>query len=268
MSLFTDWTGESLRAAWVKRRVEDPEATVPDEFFGARREPGPVRFIDAPADNLTVLGVAGPWARRLPHFRLDSTPSNGDEIQSEYFVDRRDGAAALEAVRRLAGQVTPLLMVSEIRSTAPDELWLSGSYGRATMAIHFTWRNRPAEVDAVLRHVEAARAVRRPPALGQGLPRHRGPGGGTVPAAGRRARPLRAARPRRPVQQPPAGAARRPRAPLTARYQLARASVRVMRSSTSCGSRSGGRWSRPGTIRNSQPGIRSAACRFDSTSGG
>jgi len=158
VSLFTDWGGESLRAAWVKRRVGDAAAAVPDEFFGARRDPGPVRFIEAPDDNLTVVGVAGPWSQRLPHFRLDSTPSNGDEIQSEYFVDRRDGAAALEAVRRLSAKVTPLLMISEIRSTAPDGLWLSGSYGRPTMAIHFTWRNRPAEVDAVLRDVEAALA--------------------------------------------------------------------------------------------------------------
>jgi xylitol oxidase len=158
VSLFTDWGGESLRAAWVKRRVDDAAAAVSDEFFGARRDPGPVRFIEAPDDNLTVVGVAGPWSQRLPHFRLDSTPSNGDEIQSEYFVDRRDGAAALEAVRRLSAKVTPLLMISEIRSTAPDGLWLSGSYGRPTMAIHFTWRNRPAEVDAVLRDVEAALA--------------------------------------------------------------------------------------------------------------
>jgi xylitol oxidase len=157
VSLFTNWSGESLRAAWVKRRVENAAAvSTPDEFFGARGEPGPVRFIDAPADNLTVLGVAGPWAQGLPHFRLDSTPSNGDEIQSEYFVDRRDGAAALEAVRRHAKNITPLLLISEIRSTAADQLWLSGSYGRETMAIHFTWRNRPAEVDAVLTEVEEA----------------------------------------------------------------------------------------------------------------
>ena len=60
--------------------------------------------------------------------------------------------------RGRAGLITPLLLVSEIRSTAADELWLSGSYGRATLAIHFTWRNRPAEVDAVLREVEAALA--------------------------------------------------------------------------------------------------------------
>jgi xylitol oxidase len=156
VSLFTDWRGSSLHAAWVKRRVRSQETETPDEFFGARRDPGPVRFIDAPADNLTVLGVAGPWSQRLPHFRLDSTPSNGDEIQSEYFVDRRRGAAALDAVRRLSMSITPLLMISEIRSTAPDELWLSGSYQRETMAIHFTWRNRPGEVDAVLTDVEAA----------------------------------------------------------------------------------------------------------------
>jgi alditol oxidase len=156
VSLFTDWSGESLHAAWVKRRIDDPRAGTPEEFFGARRDPGPVRFIDAPADNLTILGVAGPWAQRLPHFRLDSTPSNGDEIQSEYFVDRRSGAAALEAVRGHAKSITPLLMVSEIRATASDALWLSGSYGRETMAIHFTWRNRPAEVDAVVREVEEA----------------------------------------------------------------------------------------------------------------
>ena len=164
VSLFTDWSGPSLRAAWVKRRVPslddggpaDPGA--PEEFFGARREPGPVRFIDAPADNLTVLGDPGPWAERLPHFRLDATPSNGDEIQSEYFVDRRHGADALAALRRRAGLITPLLLISEVRATAADRLWLSGSYGRETLAIHFTWRNAPDPVDAATREVEAALA--------------------------------------------------------------------------------------------------------------
>lgn len=155
VSLFTDWSGDSLGAAWVKRRVESARAQVPEEFHGARRDPG-LRIIDAPEDNLTVLGVAGPWAQGLPHFRLDSTPSNGDEIQSEYFVDRRDGPAALEAVRRRARRVTPLLLVSEIRSTAPDDLWLSGSYQRETLAIHFTWRNEPERVNDVLRDVESA----------------------------------------------------------------------------------------------------------------
>ena len=115
-----------------------------------------MRFIDAPADNLTPLAVPGPWSQRMPHFRLDAMPSNGDEIQSEYFVDRGDGAKALEALRRRAHRIAPVLMISEIRSTAPDRLWLSGSYGRDTLALHFTWHNRPAEVDAAVREVEEA----------------------------------------------------------------------------------------------------------------
>ena len=157
VSLFTDWRGGTLRAAWVKRRVQpDAAPGVPDEFFGARRATGPVSFVDGPPDNLTPLGVAGPWLGGLPHFRPDSMPSNGDEIQSEYFVARDDGAAALTAVRQIADRIAPLLLISEIRSTAADELWLSGSYTRPTLALHFTWRNRPDEVDAAAREVEAA----------------------------------------------------------------------------------------------------------------
>jgi xylitol oxidase len=158
VSLFTDWTGDSVQA-WVKRRLAGPEDdTAPGEFFGARRDPGPPRLVDAPVDNLTVHGVPGPWSERLPHFRLDATPSNGDEIQSEYFVDRRHAAAALTAVRRLTRLVSPLLLISEIRTTSCDQLWLSGSYNRETLAIHFTWRKLPDQVDAAVREVEAALA--------------------------------------------------------------------------------------------------------------
>jgi xylitol oxidase len=39
-----------------------------------------------------------------------------------------------------------------------DELWLSPAYGRASMAIHFTWRNDPAGVAGVLPDIEAALA--------------------------------------------------------------------------------------------------------------
>ena len=154
VSLFTDWTGPALRAAWVKRRADSTDDA--DDFFGAQRDPGPVRFIDAPEDNLTICGVPGPWSQRLPHFRLDAAPSNGDEIQSEYFVDKRHAAQALEALRRRATAIAPVLQVSEIRSIAADSLWLSGSYQRETIALHFTWLNRPAQVDAAVKEVEEA----------------------------------------------------------------------------------------------------------------
>jgi xylitol oxidase len=157
VSLFTDWSGDSVQA-WVKRRVGSPAGTAPEEFFGAGRDTGPVRLVDAPADNLTVHGVPGPWSERLPHFRIDSVPSNGNEIQSEYFVSAAHGPAALEAVRRLAHRVTPLLLVCEIRAIAPDRLWLSGAYERETLALHFTWRKLPGQVDAVVQGIESALA--------------------------------------------------------------------------------------------------------------
>jgi xylitol oxidase len=58
-------------------------------------------------------------------------------------------------VRRLAGRISPLLQVSEIRAVAADQLWLSGAHGRDTLAVHFTWHNRPAEVAAAITAVEA-----------------------------------------------------------------------------------------------------------------
>jgi xylitol oxidase len=152
-----DRTGPTLRAAWVKRRANGAHRTDDaDDFFGAQADPGPVRFIDTPEDNLTICGVPGPWSQRLPHFRLDTTPSSGDEIQSEYFVDKRHAAQALDALRKRASKIAPVLQVSEIRSIAADTLWLSGSYQRETIALHFTWLNRPEQVDAAVNQVEEA----------------------------------------------------------------------------------------------------------------
>jgi xylitol oxidase len=156
VSLFTDWAGDTLTAAWVKRRLDQPGSADAGagEFFGTPRGSDAVRFMETPDDNLTPLLVPGPWSERLPHFRLDATPSNGDEIQTEYFVPRDQGAAALAAVRRHAARITPLLQVSEIRAVAADQLWLSGAHGRDTLAIHFTWLSRPAAVDAAVAGIE------------------------------------------------------------------------------------------------------------------
>ena len=58
------------------------------------------------------------------------TPSSGDELQSEYFVDRAHGPAAVETLYGLREVITPVLQVSEIRSVAADDLWLSPAYER------------------------------------------------------------------------------------------------------------------------------------------
>ena len=103
-------------------------------------------------------GVPGPWSERLPHFRSGFTPSSGEELQSEFFVARQDAVAAVEAIRGLADEIVPLLLISELRTIAADELWLSPHQGRDSFALHFTWRRRPAEVEAVVARIEAALA--------------------------------------------------------------------------------------------------------------
>src|SRR5690606_18586313 len=107
-------------------------------------------------------GQPGPWIERLPHFRLDFTPSNGDEIQTEYFVPFADATAALEAVRSLGERIAPHLHVSEVRTIAAEPLWLSGAYDRDTLCIHFTWRNEPEAVAELNVLVEAALAPFHP----------------------------------------------------------------------------------------------------------
>ena len=102
--------------------------------------------------------MPGAWAERLPHFRMGFTPSNGEEIQSEYLLARRHAVPAIQAVRALAGALRPVLQVSEIRTIAADRLWMSPQYGQDTIGIHFTWEPDQAAVERVLAGVEAALA--------------------------------------------------------------------------------------------------------------
>ncbi|MET0991413.1 MAG: D-arabinono-1,4-lactone oxidase [Lacisediminihabitans sp.] len=157
VSVFTRWEPELLGDVWVKTRLDADDDPVSDALLDGSR------VVDAnPLEGLPDLtelgGVPGPWLARLPHFRLDGKPSFGDEIQSEYFVARSDAPAALRAVRELAPVIQPVLFVSELRTAASDDLWLSGAYQRDFLAIHFTWHNDDAGVRAVLPLVERALA--------------------------------------------------------------------------------------------------------------
>ena len=58
----------------------------------------------------------------------------------------------------LAGTLAPVLQVSEIRTIAADELWMSPQYGQATVGLHFTWTREPEAVARVLVALEAALA--------------------------------------------------------------------------------------------------------------
>lgn len=158
VSLFTDWRGDAVGQVWRKDRVDAPRP--PHRSFGAVAATGQVHPVPGAEVRATTaqLGRPGPWHERLPHFRLAFTPSRGEELQTEYFVPREHGAAALAAVRALADRVAPLLLVSEVRTVAADDLWLSTASGRDSLAIHFTWQRRQREVEAVLPALEEALA--------------------------------------------------------------------------------------------------------------
>ena len=125
----------------------------PLERFGGRWDPDPM-----PGEHNTErAGRPGPWHERLPHFRPDFPPSvGGDELQSEYFVPRRHGVAALEALRSMGDTIAPQLWATEIRTVAGDDLWASPAFGRDSVCIGFTWKKHPEEVGRLMLDVEAA----------------------------------------------------------------------------------------------------------------
>jgi xylitol oxidase len=157
VSLFTDWQGQKLREVWIKDRVgAGPGFGAPNELFGARRATRNLHPIaELSAENCTEqLGVPGPWFDRLPHFRMGFTPSAGRELQSEYFVPRAHAVDAILALERLREQITPHLLISEIRAIAADRLWLSPCYGRDSIALHFTWKPEWPAVSRLLPVIE------------------------------------------------------------------------------------------------------------------
>ena len=170
VSVFHDF-GDTVREVWVKGDPSTPER--PD-LFGARAADGPRNPVPGadPAFCTEQLGVPGPWCDRLPHFRAGFTPSAGAEIQSEWFVAREDGIAAITALREQLGErIRPLLFISETRTIAADELWMSPHYGRDSIGIHFTWHREVEAVGAMCAEVEQVLAPFAPrPHWGKSFP--------------------------------------------------------------------------------------------------
>jgi len=151
VSVFTDLGRNQL---WCKRLAADP--VPPRNWFGAGPAAGPRNPVPGmPVQNATEQGgVPGPWHARLPHFRAEFTPSAGAELQSEYLLPRSHAVAALQAVRELRDEITAVLQICELRTVAADELWLSPSYRRPTVGVHFTWVDDTAAVMPVVAAVE------------------------------------------------------------------------------------------------------------------
>jgi alditol oxidase len=162
VSLFTDWasqngSGARVRQAWLKKQVTDQDpGDAEAAWYSGRLADGPRHPVPGmPAEFTTAQqGVPGPWHERLPHFRPEFTPSAGAELQSEYLLPRELARDALAAISQISDRLAPLVQISEIRTVAADDLWLSPSYQRDTVAIHFTWIDDARAVTNVLPLVE------------------------------------------------------------------------------------------------------------------
>src|SRR5262249_23811828 len=92
VSFFHTWRDEGFNV-WLKQRLPRSSHAytppIPADLFGAPMatyDLHPIPGISAEATT-PQRGIPGLWHARLPHFRMEFTPSSGDELQTEYFVD-------------------------------------------------------------------------------------------------------------------------------------------------------------------------------------
>jgi xylitol oxidase len=157
VSLFTNWRNANFNQVWLKRQIPYGASLEMDsQLFGATLATRQLHPIEAlSAENCTEqMGIRGPWHERLPHFRMDFTPSSGEELQTEYFIPRQHAFAAFLAINQLREHIAPILQISEVRTIAADNLWMSPCYKQACVSLHFTWKKDWPAVSQVLPIIE------------------------------------------------------------------------------------------------------------------
>ena len=156
VSLFTNWLDQKISQVWIKCRTDKTITELANDFFGAKaatRNLHPI--VTMSAENCTdQMGVPGPWYNRLPHFKMGFVPSGGKELQSEFFVPHGNAVDAILALEKKKDLINPQLFISEIRTIAADELWMSPCYHQDSVAIHFTWKQNPDEVSKLIPMIE------------------------------------------------------------------------------------------------------------------
>ena len=157
VSLFTNWLDQKISQVWIKRRTDKTMAELTNDFYGAKaatRNLHPI--VTMSAENCTdQMGMPGPWYNRLPHFKMGFVPSGGKELQSEFFVPHGNAVDAILALEKKKELINPQLFISEIRTIAADDLWMSPCYHQDSVAIHFTWKQNPDEVSKLIPMIES-----------------------------------------------------------------------------------------------------------------
>jgi alditol oxidase len=163
VSLFTDWRNKNVSEVWIKSKSEEMKTIAPD-FHGATlatKNLHPIEDLDA-INCTEQMGVEGTWYERMPHFKMGFTPSSGKELQTEFFVDFKHAYEGFMAIEKLNEEVSPHLMITEVRAIAADDLWMSPFYKKTCVAFHFTWKQETEAVMALIPKIEEALAPYNP----------------------------------------------------------------------------------------------------------
>ncbi len=160
VSLFTDWQDDTIGHVWRKYRLDhDPEPQRDRLGLGGAKLDRPLT-----AYHTDQVMKPGPWFERLPHVLMSRPDRPEIQLQSEYFVARRHGPAAVTAMIEHADTMAPAMqtgVLAEIRTVAADHAWLS-PFAEDTLAIHISWDPDPALVEPVLPVIEDALAPFEP----------------------------------------------------------------------------------------------------------
>ena len=154
VSLFTDWRDDTIAHVWRKYRLGD--GADPDRHD---LNLGGTAVTSQITDYHTnQVMEPGPWHERLPHVLMSRPDRPAVQLQSEYFVARRHGQAAIKAMVEHADTMAPAMqtgVLAEVRTVAADNAWMS-PFVEDTLAIHISWDADPALVEPVLPVIEEA----------------------------------------------------------------------------------------------------------------
>lgn len=154
-SYFSNWSPKNTGQIWMKFLDNNKFPELKSNAYGgnlAKSNQHPVK-VNQPDNCTEQMGVSGKWLYRLPHFKLDSSPASGDEVQTEYLVDRKHVQSYINELMKIGEDIAARVYATEIRTISSDDLWLSGAYERETVGFHFTWK-KSSEIKEFLPVIE------------------------------------------------------------------------------------------------------------------
>jgi len=99
----------------------------------------------------------GSWNIKIFHFKPHLPPSSdGDEIQSEYFIRYENYREGIEILYNMKHEFVHLLQICELRFIQGDDIPMSPAKGGLTVGFHFTWDKKHDELLVILSKMEAA----------------------------------------------------------------------------------------------------------------